>query len=91
MLVKALDYPDRRVQLAAADALLRLPSTNVHTAHARIVEVLRRALAADAETTLPQNEPHPGRRLSAGPGRADGRRGALGRLRSRSRRTPAAN
>jgi hypothetical protein len=53
VLVRALDYPDRRVQLAAADALLRLPGPAVHTAHARIVEVLRRNVAADAETTLP--------------------------------------
>jgi CheY-like chemotaxis protein len=55
VLVRALDYPDRRVQIAAADALLRLPK-NVHTAHARIIEVLRRALAADAETLLPRTQ-----------------------------------
>jgi hypothetical protein len=52
-LVRALDYPDRRVQLAAADALLRLPGPPVHNAGARVVEVLRRALAADSETSLP--------------------------------------
>src|SRR5205814_1538038 len=53
VLVRALDFPDRRVQLAAADALLRLPGPPVHQSSARIVEVLRRALAADSETTLP--------------------------------------
>jgi CheY-like chemotaxis protein len=54
VLVKALDYPDRRVQFAAAEALLRLPATGVHAAHARIVEVLRRVLAADAESSIPE-------------------------------------
>ncbi len=53
VLVRALDYPDRRVQLAAADALLRIPGPPVHQATARVVEVLRRAVAADAETSLP--------------------------------------
>src|SRR5207237_8688109 len=55
VLVRALDYPDRRVQLAAADALLRMPK-NVHSSHARVVEVLRRAVAADAETLLPRTQ-----------------------------------
>jgi hypothetical protein len=53
VLVRALEYPDRRVQLAAADALLRLPGAPVHAASAKVVEVLRRALAADSETSLP--------------------------------------
>jgi hypothetical protein len=53
VLVRALDYPDRRVQLAAADALLRIPGPPVHGATARVVEVLRRAVAADSETSLP--------------------------------------
>ncbi|HEY1381060.1 MAG TPA: hypothetical protein VGF55_29950, partial [Gemmataceae bacterium] len=53
VLVRALDFPDRRVQLAAADALLRIPGPPVHQATARVVEVLRRAVAADAETSLP--------------------------------------
>jgi hypothetical protein len=53
VLVRALDFPDRRVQLAAADALLRLPGPPVHTATAKVVEVLRRAVAADSETSLP--------------------------------------
>lgn len=46
VLVRALNYPDRRVQLAAADALLRLPGAPAYEARARLVEVLRRALAA---------------------------------------------
>lgn len=53
-LAKALDYPDRRVQFAAAEAILRLPPSGFHATHARVVEVLRRALAADAESTLPK-------------------------------------
>lgn len=56
VLVKALDYPDRRVQMATADALLRLPTKGVHSAHARIIEVLRRAVAVDAETMVPKTK-----------------------------------
>jgi CheY-like chemotaxis protein len=47
VLVQALNYPERRVQLAAADALLRIPVASP-PAPARVVEVLRRTLAADA-------------------------------------------
>jgi CheY-like chemotaxis protein len=46
-IARALHYPDRRVQLAAVKAMLRMPSTPVPVASARIVEVLRRFLAAD--------------------------------------------
>ncbi len=46
-LVRALDYPDRRVQFAAAEALLRVPGAASTQATTRVVEVLRRALAAD--------------------------------------------
>jgi CheY-like chemotaxis protein len=46
-LVRALKYPDRRVQLVAADALLRIPGAPLSPARARIVEVLRRTAAAD--------------------------------------------
>lgn len=46
-LVRALNYPDRRVQMAAADALLRIPGEPAPAAPARIVEVLRRALLVD--------------------------------------------
>jgi CheY-like chemotaxis protein len=48
-LVRALYYPDRRVQYAAARALLKLPSSPSPSpvASARVVEVLRRFLAAE--------------------------------------------
>jgi CheY-like chemotaxis protein len=45
-LVRALNYPDRRVQMAAADALVRIPATPAPQTAGRIVEVWRRALAA---------------------------------------------
>src|SRR5262249_54461763 len=46
-LVRALKYPDHRVQLVAADALLRIPGSPGSPAAARIVEVLRRTAAAE--------------------------------------------
>jgi CheY-like chemotaxis protein len=46
-LVRALNYPDRRVQLVAADALLRIPGLSSPPATSRIVEVLRRTAAAE--------------------------------------------
>jgi hypothetical protein len=46
-LLKALYYPDRRVQLAAAGAVLSIPSATPSTSAARIVEILRRTLAAE--------------------------------------------
>jgi CheY-like chemotaxis protein len=51
VLVKALDYPDPRVQLAAAVGLLRAPGAPTHGKTARVVEVLRRAAAADTDPT----------------------------------------
>jgi hypothetical protein len=45
-LLKALKYPDRRVQLTAADALLQIPGAPLTPAKTRIVEVLRRAGAS---------------------------------------------
>jgi CheY-like chemotaxis protein len=47
LLVKALYYPDRRVQYAAARAMLRLPSSQAPVASARIVDVLSRFLRTD--------------------------------------------
>src|SRR5262249_32362472 len=47
VLVRALSYPDRRVQIAAADALLHFPTVPPE-AKSRIIEVLRRALLSDA-------------------------------------------
>jgi CheY-like chemotaxis protein len=47
LLVKALDYPDPRVQFAAADALLRMPGTPTHGRNAQIVKILAATVAAD--------------------------------------------
>lgn len=46
-LVRALNYPDRRVQVAAADALLKIPGPPPVQAQGRLIEVLRRAVASD--------------------------------------------
>jgi hypothetical protein len=46
-IVKALYYPDRRVQFAAMQAMLRMPAGPVPVASTRIVELLRRFVAAD--------------------------------------------
>jgi hypothetical protein len=46
VLLRALYYPDRRVQLAAALALLKMPTEPAPPAAARVVEVLRRFVAA---------------------------------------------
>jgi CheY-like chemotaxis protein len=48
-LVRALSYPDRRVQMAAADALLRIPAVPAPTATGRVVDVLRRFAAIDPQ------------------------------------------
>jgi hypothetical protein len=48
-LLRALYYPDRRVQMAAAEALLQIPNSAASLATTRVVEVLRRALAAEPE------------------------------------------
>jgi len=47
LLVKALDYPDPRVQFAAADAILRVPGEASHGRAAQIVKILAAAVAAD--------------------------------------------
>jgi len=47
LLERALDYPDPRVQLAAANALLRAPVPVDPKLRGRVVDVLRRAAAAD--------------------------------------------
>jgi hypothetical protein len=51
ILVQALSYPDRRVQLAAAAALVRIPGPYAVQNQVKIVEILRRALAAESEVT----------------------------------------
>ncbi len=48
-LVRALYYPDRRVEMAAAEALLQIPDSAASLMAMRVVEVLRRALAAEPE------------------------------------------
>jgi CheY-like chemotaxis protein len=48
-LVRALYYPDRRVQMAAVEALLQIPDSAASLATTRVVEVLRRAVAAEPE------------------------------------------
>jgi len=47
VLVKALNFPDRRVQFAAAESILRIPGPPAGQAVTRLVDVLRRALAGD--------------------------------------------
>jgi CheY-like chemotaxis protein len=47
VLAKALFYPDRRVQMFAAEAMLRAPGPLPSKAAARIVEISRRALLTD--------------------------------------------
>ncbi|MBO0698027.1 MAG: hypothetical protein J2P46_06520 [Zavarzinella sp.] len=47
LLVKALDYPDPRVQFAAADALLRIPGPANHGRNADIVRILAAALGGE--------------------------------------------
>ncbi len=47
--VQALTYPDPRVQFAAALALLRSPGPATHGQSTRIIDILKRALIADAD------------------------------------------
>jgi hypothetical protein len=48
-LQRALYFPDRRVQFAAATALLRIPANQPSQYAARVVDILRRNVAAEAE------------------------------------------
>ena len=52
VLLRALNYPDRRVQAAAADAILRLPRTVSPVATSRVVEVLRRLASLEGAKVL---------------------------------------
>ena len=47
--VRALQYPDPRVQFAAAVAILRSPGDATHGESARIIEILRRALEGEID------------------------------------------
>jgi CheY-like chemotaxis protein len=46
-LIRALYYPDRRVQFAAAEAMVRIPGSGASQVTDRIVQIYKRALAAD--------------------------------------------
>ncbi|MCE9532994.1 MAG: hypothetical protein K8T89_18000, partial [Planctomycetes bacterium] len=48
LLMKALEYPDRRVQFAAVDALLKTPGQHQHQRAALIVKILAGYLQADS-------------------------------------------
>jgi hypothetical protein len=61
VLFQALDFPDRRVQMAAADALLRIPGSGRTSASARVVEVLRRMASANASARVIVADGSPGR------------------------------
>ncbi len=73
VLVRALDYPDFRVQFAAAQGLLRAPGAATHGRQARIVEILRKAAAAQGEAA---GEKTVGRALVADPVDARGEKTA---------------
>jgi hypothetical protein len=52
-LVRALYYPDRRIEMAAAEAMLSIPNSGASLATTRVVEVLRRAVAAEPVARQP--------------------------------------
>lgn len=54
LLFELLDYPDRRVQLTAAEAIVRVPGPPPPGAASKLVEVLRRLIAAEPP---PQADP----------------------------------
>ena len=68
--LQALDYPDARVQLAAAIGLLKVPGSVPGAKAARIVDILRRAAAVEAP---PEGKTELGRAFVADP---SDRRGA---------------
>jgi CheY-like chemotaxis protein len=47
-IVRALYYPDRRVHFGAVQAMLRMPASPTPVASVRIVDILRRLVAADS-------------------------------------------
>jgi CheY-like chemotaxis protein len=53
VLVRSLYYPDRRVQLAAAESLIRIPSKSGPPSIGRIVEILRRGAASEPQEKAP--------------------------------------
>ncbi|HEV3443168.1 MAG TPA: hypothetical protein VG099_00930 [Gemmataceae bacterium] len=67
-LVRALNYPDRRVQMAAIDALLRIPGPPAPSASARVVDILRRLAGADggAKVLVADNSEDRGNAVASG-------------------------
>src|SRR5262249_36906951 len=59
-----LNYPDRRVQFVAADALLRLPGPPSHPATHRVVDVLRRHAAAEPKVKVLVADANPDRAIA---------------------------
>ncbi len=49
LLMKGLDYPDRRIQFAAADAILRMPGPPTHQRTAQIVKILKAAISSEPD------------------------------------------
>jgi CheY-like chemotaxis protein len=47
VLARALNYPDRRVQMAAVDAMVRIPGEPPPSPALRVVQILRRSLLAE--------------------------------------------
>jgi CheY-like chemotaxis protein len=56
-LVRALDYADRRVQMAAVESLLRIPGAPSAGARGRMVEILARFLSAEPAEVNKDNRP----------------------------------
>jgi CheY-like chemotaxis protein len=52
VLARALTYPDRRVQMAAAQAIIRIPGKPAPATAARVVDVFRRILLADTKSKV---------------------------------------
>ena len=76
LLVRALDYPDPRVQFAAADALLRIPGPPTHDRNSQIVKILAASLAAEPEEGAKQKA----LLVDPDPNRADGLASVLKRV-----------
>src|SRR5262249_37403519 len=72
VLVRALTFPDRRVQYAAADSLLRIGAAPPPQASGRIVEVLRRAVSFDPLPRVLIVDPNRQRGEEGGNGLKDG-------------------
>ncbi len=62
--MRALDYPDTRVQLAAAIGMIKAPIPATHGKNAKIIDILRRAASVD---TAPSGNKEMGRALVVDP------------------------